>query len=294
MSESKPNQNAGSQRNQRETKKMDPGERQAQQRAAVARRMSQVKRKVMVLSGKGGVGKSTVAVNLAIAAGQAGIRTGLLDIDIHGPSIPKLLGLEGHRPDVRGNDIQPIEAQENLKVMSIGFLLENRDDAVIWRGPMKYNAIRQFLAEVEWGELDLLIVDSPPGTGDEPLSVVQLVGNADGAIVVTTPQEVALADVRKCINFCRQLSLPVLGVIENMSGFRCPRCGNVTDVFGSGGGEKMAADMAIPFLGKMPIDRRISESGDSGKPYVTMKDGLPSAELFRKAAVSITRTEREE
>ena len=270
-------------------------EEQRERRLAVARRMCRIRRKIIVLSGKGGVGKSTVAANLAVAAAQAGLKTGLLDVDVHGPSIPKLLGLESARPGAAGDTILPIEAAENLEVMSIGFLLQGRDDAVIWRGPMKYTVIRQFLGDVEWGDLDLLVVDSPPGTGDEPLSVIQLIENADGAIVVTTPQQLAVADVRRSINFCRQLSLPVLGVIENMSGLVCPKCDEVIDVFGSGGGEQMAAAMGVPFLGRVPIDPRMTELGDAGKPYVTEHGDSPAARLFRRTLDIVAgRNEEEE
>ncbi|GAG33262.1 unnamed protein product, partial [marine sediment metagenome] len=191
----------------------------------INQRLKHIKHQILVLSGKGGVGKSTVAVNLAVSLALSGKSVGLLDIDIHGPSIPKILNLEGKTLQATGTTILPIEMTENLKVMSIGFLLRNSDDAVIWRGPMKYQMIKQFLKDVQWGRLDFLIIDSPPGTGDEPLSVVQLLGNPDGAIIVTTPQEIALSDVRKAISFCRNLNLPVLGVLENMSGFICPKCG---------------------------------------------------------------------
>jgi ATP-binding protein involved in chromosome partitioning len=231
-------------------------------------RMNQIKHKILVLSGKGGVGKSTVAVNLAVSLALTGKKVGLLDIDIHGPSIPKILNLEGNNLQTAEDMILPIEMLDNLKVISMGFLLRGSSDAVIWRGPMKYQMIKQFLKDVLWGSLDFLIVDSPPGTGDEPLSIVQLLENANGAIIVTTPQEVALSDVRKCITFCRQLNLPVLGVLENMSGFICPKCGHKTDIFKSGGGEKMAEEMAVPFLGRIPIDPAIVEACDSGKPYI--------------------------
>jgi len=262
-------------------------DQQYQQRLAVARRMCRIKRKVIVLSGKGGVGKSTVAVNVAVAAAQAGLRTGLLDVDVHGPSVPRLLGLEGARPGAAGDAMVPVEACEGLLVMSVGFLLQGRDDAVIWRGPMKHTVIRQFLADVEWGDLDLLVVDSPPGTGDEPLSVIQLIGDATGAIVVTTPQEVALADVRKSINFCRQLSLPVLGVIENMSGFVCPKCGKMSEVFSAGGGEALAAEIQAPFLGRVPIEPGISYFGDAGIPYLNSGESSPASEVFRAAVAAV-------
>ncbi|MEJ2704736.1 MAG: Mrp/NBP35 family ATP-binding protein [Sedimentisphaerales bacterium] len=249
----------------------------------IRRRIKQIKRKILILSGKGGVGKSTVAVNLAVSLTLSGKSVGLLDIDIHGPSIPKILNLEGRRVQSVEDALLPIEILEKLKVMSIGFLLRGRDDAVIWRGPMKYQMIKQFLKDVQWGDLDFLIVDSPPGTGDEPLSVVQLLENADGAIIVTTPQDVALSDVRKGITFCRNLSLPVIGVLENMSGFVCPKCGERTDIFKSGGGEHMAGQMNVPFLGRIPIDPQIVQSCDSGRPYIQHSSSSPTAKMFNEA-----------
>ncbi|MBN2271291.1 MAG: Mrp/NBP35 family ATP-binding protein [Sedimentisphaerales bacterium] len=238
----------------------------------IRHRLARIKHQILVLSGKGGVGKSTVAANLAVSLVLAQKHVGLLDIDIHGPSIPKILNLEGRRVESMGHQIMPIEVMPNFKVMSIGFLLPARDDAVIWRGPMKYQMIKQFIKDVEWGNLDFLIVDSPPGTGDEPLSVIQLLGKADGAIVVTTPQELALADVRKGINFCKSLGLPVLGVLENMSGFVCPKCGQRTDIFKSGGGEKMSMQMEVPFLGTIPIDPAVVQACDLGMPFVRSGD----------------------
>jgi len=249
----------------------------------IRRRVKQIKHKILVLSGKGGVGKSTVAVNLAVSLALSGKKVGLLDIDIHGPSIPKILNLEGRAMKASGETILPIEMTENLKVMSIGFLLRGSDDAVIWRGPMKYQVIKQFLKDVNWGDLDFLVVDSPPGTGDEPLSVVQLLENADGAVVVTTPQEISLSDVRKCITFCRNLNLPVIGVLENMSGFVCPMCGQKTDVFKSGGGEIMAEQMCVPFLGRIPIDPQIVQSCDSGEPFLYHYNQSQTAKAFEKA-----------
>ena len=248
----------------------------------IRNRLQQVKHKILVLSGKGGVGKSTVAVNLAMSLALAGKSVGLLDIDIHGPSVPKILGLEKEIVQITGDTILPVEMIGNLKVMSIGFLLRQSDDAVIWRGPMKYQMIKQFLKDVQWGILDFLIVDSPPGTGDEPLSIVQLLEDADGAVIVTTPQEVALADVRKCISFCSVLNLSVLGVLENMSGFICPKCGEKTDVFKSGGGEIMARQMGVPFLGRIPIDPQIVQSCDSGKPFVFHYNQSQTAKAFEK------------
>jgi len=211
------------------------------------------------------VGKSTVAVNLALGLHDAGKRGGLLDVDIHGPSVPKLLNLEGVPVNGSREALLPVEPFEGFKVMSIGLLLQGSQEAVIWRGPMKFGVIQQFLKDVAWGDLDYLIVDSPPGTGDEPLSVAQLIPNADGAVVVTTPQELAIADVRRCIGFCRQLRLPVLGVLENMSGFVCPHCGRRSEIFKSGGGEALAQESNVPFLGAVPIDPRIVASGDAGR-----------------------------
>lgn len=230
--------------------------------------LNSIKQKYVVLSGKGGVGKSTVAVNLAVGLALSGKKTGLLDSDLHGPSVPKMLGLYDYRTTGDEEHILPAEIYNGrLKVMSIQFLLQNHDDSVIWRGPLKHNVILQFIGYTVWGELDYLIIDLPPGTGDEPLSVVQTV-KPDGAIIVTTPQEVAAIDVRKSINFCIKLQLPVTGIIENMSGFVCRHCGETTDIFGSGGGERMAVDMGVPFLGKIPIDPRFVSLSDDGKVFI--------------------------
>ncbi|MEW5994704.1 MAG: iron-sulfur cluster carrier protein MrpORP [Candidatus Zixiibacteriota bacterium] len=252
-------------------KELSDREKRLLERQALSSRLNLIKHKVIVLSGKGGVGKSTVAVNLAAALAMAGKSVGLLDIDIHGPSIPKLLHIEGTPISGSENALYPVKvgySTGTLSVMSIGFLLRKRDDAVIWRGPMKHGIIKQFLKDVEWGKLDYLVVDSPPGTGDEPLSIIHLIEHADGALIVTTPQEVAVQDVRRCIVFCRQLKLPVLGVIENMSGFTCPKCGEHVPIFGSGGGQAMAHEMNVPYLGPILIDTEVVISGDSGRPIV--------------------------
>jgi Mrp family chromosome partitioning ATPase len=256
--------------------------------------MCKINHKVMVMSGKGGVGKSTVAVNLAVSLAMAGKRVGIMDVDVHGPSVPKLLHIE--TMPVAGSDgsLLPVEVklpQGSLEVMSVGLLLRNRDDAVIWRGPRKFGLIRQFLSDVEWGELDYLIVDAPPGTGDEPLAVAQLIENADGAVVVTTPQEVAVQDVRRCVVFCRELDLPVLGVIENMSGFVCPHCGELASIFGSGGGQRMAAEMAVPFLGSIPIEQEVVVSGDSGRPIVQSKPHSETAKAFGRVVRKVLEPE---
>ncbi|HOP27191.1 MAG TPA: Mrp/NBP35 family ATP-binding protein [Candidatus Sabulitectum sp.] len=244
-------------------------------------RMKGIRHKIVVLSGKGGVGKSTVAVNLAISLSLAGKKVGLLDVDIHGPSIPTMLGLVNAGVQTDGQNLLPVEIG-GLKVMSVGFLLDNRDSAVIWRGPMKMGVIEQLLRDVKWGELDYLIIDSPPGTGDEPLSAVQLVGDMDGAVMVTTPQDVAAADVRKSLDFCRQLGLPVLGIVENMSGFVCPHCGKETPIFKGENGRKMAEAAGVPFLGSIPIDPNVGLSSDAGKPFVYNYGKTETAKRFEK------------
>lgn len=251
--------------------------------------LRRIKHKIVVLSGKGGVGKSTVAVNLAVSLGLAGNKVGILDVDIHGPSVPKMLHLEDHRLESNGQKLIPAEVG-NIKAISIGFLLQGADDAVIWRGPRKAGLIKQFVEEVNWGDLDYLIVDCPPGTGDEPLSVIQALGNTDGAVVVTTPQDVALVDVRKSISFCQQLGLPVLGVIENMSGFVCPHCGEVADIFKSGGGERMAGEMSVPFLGRVPLDPLVVTAGDAGTPYIYTYAKSGAAQAFELIITGLKNT----
>jgi len=247
-----------------------------------------IRNKIVVLSGKGGVGKSSVAANLAVALSLQGKKTGLLDVDLHGPSIPTMLGIEGKLPASGGGRIEPVSYSENLKVMSVGLLLRDQSEAVVWRGPAKHGVIKQFLAAVEWGDLDYLIVDCPPGTGDEPLSVIQLLDGADGAIIVTTPQDVALTDVRKSVTFCRQMKLPVLGVIENMSGFVCPHCGETVDIFKSGGGKKMADEMNVPFLGRIPLDPAMVSAGDEGAPFVEHQAASPTAKAFGEIVATVT------
>lgn len=241
-----------------------------------------------MLSGKGGVGKSTIAVNLAVALALSGKRVGLLDVDVHGPSIPTMLGLERERIQGGPKGLIPIEIG-GLKVMSIGFMLLNQDEPVIWRGPMKMGVIKQFLKDVAWGDLDYLIVDSPPGTGDEPLSVCQLVGRLNGAIIVTTPQIVATVDVRKSVSFCRRLDVPVIGVLENMSGFACPQCGKVTAIFSAGGGRRIAGDMDIPFLGSIPVDPELGRSCDSGRIFIRHYPKTPTA-LIMNGIVEAVKT----
>lgn len=254
-----------------------------QEKQQIKSRMGKIKHKILVLSGKGGVGKSTVAANLAVSLSLNGKRVGLLDIDIHGPSVPKILNLENRKLNVENDVIIPIPVTMNLKVMSIGFMLKGGDDPIIWRGPMKYQMIKQFVKDVDWGNLDYLIIDSPPGTGDEPLSIGQLLENPDGAVVVTTPQQIALSDVRKGVYFCKSLNIPIIGVIENMSGFVCPHCQKATDIFKAGGGQAMAEELKIPFLGKIPIDPQIVESCDGGQPYVEKYKHSQAAKNFNDA-----------
>jgi len=227
--------------------------------------MKRPKYVLMVLSGKGGVGKTTVAVNLASALAKSH-RVGLLDADLHGPNVPKMLGLEGTTLRVQDKKIIPAVTPENLAVVSLEFALPSPDTPVIWRGPLKMKAIQQFLEDVEWGDLDLLVVDLPPGTGDEPLSIAQLLSPVEAALVVTTPQEVALLDARKAVNFARQVNVQKIGVVENMSGLRCPHCGQEIELFGKGGAEKMAKGMGVTFLGRLPFFPEVVVSGDTGRP----------------------------
>lgn len=248
--------------------------------------LCRIKNKIVVLSGKGGVGKSTVAVNLATALMLAGFRVGLLDVDIHGPSIPTMLGLEDETLQGSEGAVLPVELG-NMKIMSLGFLIKNPDDAIIWRGPMKTSLIKQFLTDVVWGDLDYLIIDAPPGTGDVPLSLCQII-KPEGAVIVTTPQRVAAVDVRKSISFCRQVSVPVLGVIENMSGFACPKCGEVTQIFPAGGGKKIADDMKVPYLGAIPMDPVIAQCGDTGQAFIHHFASSPTAKIMKEILDKIT------
>jgi len=244
--------------------------------------LSKIKNRLLIFSGKGGVGKSTVATNLSLALAEKGMQVGLLDVDIHGPNLAKMLGVEGKRMGAAGKDrILPVLITDNLKLVSMAFLLQNPDLPVIWRGPLKMKAIQQFLGDVEWGNLDWLIVDSPPGTGDEPLSVAQLIP-ATGAIIVTTPQDVSVLDSRKAVNFARKLNLQIVGIIENMSGLICPHCGGRINLFKDGGGEKAARELGVTFLGKVPIDPNIVESGDNGKPFVSSQPESEATKSFIK------------
>ena len=253
-------------------------------------KMSKIKHKVAVISGKGGVGKSTVTVNLAVAFAVQGHldKVGVLDADIHGPCVPKMLGLKGQKL-IGGpaGTIFPVTGQYGLKVVSMDFLLPNDEAPVIWRGPLKMRVIQQFLSDIMWGALDFLLIDLPPGTGDEPLSVMQLIPDIDGVIIVTMPSEVSQAVVKKAVTFAKQLGVPVIGIIENMSGFVCPECGAQLDIFKTGGGKKIASDLSVPYLGKIPIDPAICIDSDRGIPFVTENPASPTAKAFAEIVMKI-------
>jgi len=253
-----------------------------EQENRIREKLAQIDHKIMVMSGKGGVGKSTVAVNLAVGLSLENFYVGLLDVDLHGPNVPKMLGVERGELQKRSDGtVGPVYYSPNLKFMSVEPLLPEKDSAVMWRGPMKISAIRQFVYDIEWGKLDYLVIDAPPGTGDEPMTVAQMIPDAY-AVVVTTPQEVSLLDVRKSLTFCRHANMPVLGIVENMSGMICPHCGKNIDVFKKGGGEKLAEELGLPFLGRIPVDPRIVTTGDAGRPVVAAYPNSFTAEAFDK------------
>jgi ATP-binding protein involved in chromosome partitioning len=241
-------------------------------------KLMRIKHKLIVMSGKGGVGKSSVATYVALALAQKSYQVGLLDIDLHGPSIPKMLGLRGILNITADQQIVPHDYRPNMKVVSIDSMLEDTDSAVIWRGPLKHGVIQQFLADCRWDDLDFLVIDCPPGTGDEPLSIARLIPDAK-AIIVTTPQEVALADVRKSINFCRKVGVEIAGLVENMSGLYCPHCQEFIPIFKTGGGQRTSDLMGIPFLGSLPFDPEVVEGGDRGRPVLEDEQESP----FKKA-----------
>jgi len=253
--------------------------------------LAKIKHIIIVISGKGGVGKSTVSSNIAMSLSMRGYNTGLMDIDITGPNIPKMFGIEDEQ--LMANDkkmLIPIIVPPSLKVMSMAFLLPSKDTPVLWRGPVKMSAVQQFIEDVNWGELDYLVIDMPPGTGDEALSIAQLIPKADGMVVVTTPQQVALLDSRKSVGFAAETKIPIIGIIENMSGFVCPHCGEVTDIFKTGGGEATAKEMNIQFLGKIPIEPGVVECGDSGMPVVLKYPKSASAQAFEGIVEKIIKT----
>ena len=251
-----------------------------EQQEALRIRMSKVKHKIAVISGKGGVGKSTVTVNLAAAFAKKGHKVGVLDADIHGPSVPRLLGLTGQQVKVGPPGAFPVTGPLGIKVISIDFFLPEEKTPTIWRGPLKMRAIRQFLSDIVWGELDILFIDLPPGTGDESLSIAQLLPEIDGVVIVTMPSELSRAVVQKAITFAQRMGMPIIGVVENMSGFICPTCGDQVDIFQSGGGKKMAEETSIPFLGKIPIDPKIGLDSEKGSPFVLEHADSPAVAAF--------------
>jgi ATP-binding protein involved in chromosome partitioning len=251
-----------------------------EQRELLSYRMSKIKHKIAVISGKGGVGKSTITVNLAAAFALHGNRVGILDADIHGPSVPRLLSLSGQRLKVGPPGAFPVTGPLGLKVVSIAFFLPEEKLPTIWRGPLKMRAIRQFLSDIVWGELYILFIDLPPGTGDEPLSIAQLLPEIDGVIIVTMPSELSRGVVKKAITFAQRLGMPIIGVVENMSGFICPSCGDKIDIFQSGGGKKLAEEAGVPFLGSIPIDPKVGVDSDKGSPFIIDAADSPAAKAF--------------
>jgi Mrp family chromosome partitioning ATPase len=254
--------------------------KQMEQEKRLQEKMSNIKHTLIVMSGKGGVGKTTVAVNLAYALSLTGKAVGILDIDLHGPNIAKMLGIEKQALCISESNIEPVEVSKNLKAVSIALSGYSPDQPIIWRGPAKAAVIQQFLRDVNWGCLDYLIIDSPPGTGDEPLSACQLIPSASGIIIVTTPQDVAILDARKSVLFAREIKIPVAGIIENMSGFNCPHCHGEINIFKKGGGEKAAQELEIPFLGRVPLEPEFVKFGDEGTPFVSFQVKSKSAESF--------------
>lgn len=251
--------------------------------------LGKIKRKILVMSGKGGVGKSSVASYVAIGLSDLGFRVGLLDVDFHGPSIPRMLGVSGMlRVNEEEKCMVPHQFSDKLQVASIECFLEDRDTAVVWRGPVKHNVIKQFMTDIKWGDLDYLVIDCPPGTGDEPLSVAQTIPGTH-ALIVTTPQEIALADVRKSINFCKMVHMPILGLVENMSGYICPHCNQEVPLFGKDGGVRTARKMGVEWLGSLPFDPRVVESADVGVSLLGRQDGGPFVRELGQLVANITR-----
>nr|WP_320192962.1 Mrp/NBP35 family ATP-binding protein [uncultured Desulfobacter sp.] len=265
----------------------DAAKQQMEMEAMIKDNLAKIKNKIFVLSGKGGVGKSSVSANLATTLAKKGYKTGLMDVDVHGPSIAQMFNITellDISPDSK--QLLPRQINENLSVVSVQALMQDKDQAVIWRGPAKTGIIKQFVGSVAWGELDYLVIDAPPGTGDEPLTVVQTIPDAKG-IIVTTPQEVALADIRKSISFCKTVKMETLGILENMAGFTCPHCNKHIDLFKSGGGEKTAKAQGLNFLGSIPFDTRVVESGDEGVPVMTYEAEGPFKDAFEKIVNNI-------
>jgi Mrp family chromosome partitioning ATPase len=257
-------------------------------RMQIQQKLEAIDHKVVVMSGKGGVGKTTVAVNLAAALADAGLEVGLLDLDLTNPNAPAMVDTESAEP-VGGTEeeIQPLRLEEGLQLISTEFFMHEGEDTVIWRGPIKMNVIRELLGKVDWGELDYLVVDLPPGTSDEPLTIAQMIKDAEGLVLVTTPQDVSVMDVHKSMNFADAVDLPVLGVVENMAGFTCPDCGSTHDVFGAGGGERVAEEGDVDLLGSVPLDPAIVEQADEGSPYVTSAPDEPAGAALQEVTDAV-------
>jgi Mrp family chromosome partitioning ATPase len=270
-------------------------EKEEHEQVRLQQKLFSIRHKIMVMSGKGGVGKSTVSVNLAASLALQGYEVGLLDADMHGPDIPRMCGVENRPLVSHGKGLEPIKVFKGLKTISTGLLSQDPDKAIVWRGPLKHSAIRQFLMDVNWGDLDYLVIDLPPGTGDEPLSVAHLIKNVDGTIIVTTPQDVALLDSRKAVNFSRLLNIPVLGIVENMSGMVCPHCNEKIDLFKVGGGERAALELGVPFLGRIPIDPEMVITCDAGTPFVIDREPSEVKRAFENLTQVVVRaTEKAE
>jgi Mrp family chromosome partitioning ATPase len=255
------------------------------------RTLENIKHVIIVISGKGGVGKSTVSANIAETLSMQGYQTGIMDVDITGPNIPKMFHVEDEKLSVDDNRLLvPVDVPPSLKLVSMAFLLPSRDSALTWRGPVRSSAVQQFIEDVNWGPLDYLIIDMPPGTGDEALSIIQLIPKADGTVIVTTPQEVSLLDARKTVTFSSIANIPIIGIVENMSGFVCPHCGEVTNIFKSGGGEDAANQLGIQFLGRIPLEAGVVNSGDKGMPVVIAEPDSASAKAFKSVVAKIVDT----
>ncbi len=259
-------------------------DKEGHSRWLVGKRMERIEHKILVMSNKGGVGKSTMTTNIAVSLALKGHHVGICDMDIHGPNIPKMMGAEGQRLKIGSSGgIIPFQAY-NLKIASMSFLLQSSDDPVIWRDAYKYEFINQLLGGVEWMDLNFLLVDLPPGTGNESVTTIDLIGNVSGCVIVTTPQEVALLDSRKSVNFAKDSKIPIIGIVENMSGLDCPHCHQQIEVFRKGGGEASAADMGVPFLGRIPLDPDVVMQCDYGEPFAMFHSDTPTAEAFHDVA----------
>jgi ATP-binding protein involved in chromosome partitioning len=272
----------------KQTVSCTPSATQSEQDQKTQLRLEKIKHKIAVISGKGGVGKSTVTANLAMAYASEGHKVGILDADLHGPCIPKMLGIE--RQPLKGGPagmIFPVTGKLGIKVVSMDFFLPNDEAPLIWRGPLKMRALQQFISDVAWGELDYLFIDLPPGTGDEPLSIMHLIPEMDGVVIVTMPSELSEAIVKKSVTFAKEIGVPVIGIVENLSGYVCPECGKRVDIFKSGGGKRISDALSVPYLGSIPIDPRVCNDSDSGLPFMAADQNLPVAKAFIEIVAKI-------